>query len=80
MTLLDLLVRAAPEMAKVKAVLEEAVRQYPELESSLRPIIQSLDNPVSPESLAALAAVLPGELLNIARGRIDPRDHPGDAV
>lgn len=80
MTLLDLLAKAAPEMAKVKAVLTEAIRQYPDLAPSLQPILDGLDNPVSPESLVALAAVLPAELLAIGRGQIDPRRHPGDSV
>jgi hypothetical protein len=80
MTLIDFLTKAAPEMAKVKAVLQEAIRQYPDLAGSLQPIVDALDNPVAPENLAALAAVIPVELLNIGRGQIDPRRHPGDVV
>jgi hypothetical protein len=80
MTLIDFLTKAAPEMAKVKSVLEEVIRQYPDLAGSLQPIVDGLDNPVAPENLAALAAVIPAELLNIGRGQLDPRKHPGDVV
>jgi hypothetical protein len=80
MTILDILVKAAPSMAGVKQVLRDAIARFPELAPSLQPIIDSLDNPVSPENIAALAAVLPGELLNIARLQLDPRKHPGDVV
>ena len=84
MTLLEiiqkLLGQAAGNMAQVKTILAAIVAKYPDTATSLNPIIAELDAPVSPEALASLAAAIPGELLNIARLKLDPKVHPGDAI
>jgi hypothetical protein len=46
----------------------------------LNPIIAKLDQAVDPANLAAVGGAVPGELLNIAQGKLDPRPHAGDAI
>jgi len=84
MTLLEIIQKllgtAAGQMGHVKDILTAIVTKYPDTAGSLNPIIAELDAPVSPEALATLVAALPQEVLNIARFKLDPRSHPGDAV
>jgi len=84
MTLLEIIQKllgtAAGQMGHVKDILAAVVAKYPDTAGSLNPIIAELDAPVSPEALATLVSALPQEVLNIARFKLDPRSHPGDAV
>jgi hypothetical protein len=84
MTLLEIIQKllgtAAGQMGHVKDILAAVVAKYPDTAGSLNPIIAELDAPVSPESLATLVSALPQEVLNIARFKLDPKFHAGDAV
>jgi len=84
MTLLEIIQKllgtAAGQMAHVKEILTAIVAKYPDTAGSLNPIIAELDAPVSPESLATLVSALPQEVLNIAKFKLDPKFHAGDAV
>lgn len=84
MTLLDVIMKAlgqaASQIGNVKAILASIVTKFPDTAAELNPIIAALDAPVTPESLAALGAQIPGELLNIAVGKINPKTHSGDAI
>jgi hypothetical protein len=75
-----LLGQAAGQMSHVKDILAQIVARYPDTAGSLNPIIAELDAPVSPEALATLVAALPQEVLNIARFKLDPKPHSGDAI
>lgn len=65
----------------VRAGLEHAKTQFPDLTATLDAQIAEIDaklaaiSAVSPESILALAGVLPAEVVNIVHGHIDPRDH-----
>jgi hypothetical protein len=84
MTLLEIITKllgtAAGQMGHVKEILGSIVAKYPDTAGSLNPIIAELDAPVSPEALATLVAALPQEVLNIAKFKLDPKLHPGDAI
>lgn len=84
MTLLDLILKtlgqAAGQVADLKVVLAMVVAKFPDAASLLNPIIAALDAPVTPESLAALGPEVLKEALDIAQGKIDPRDHAGDSI
>jgi hypothetical protein len=78
--ILKLLGLGAGEGPAVKAALLEAVAKLPDLAGVLNPIIAKLDQAVDPANLAAVGGAVPGELLNIAQGKLDPRPHPGDGI
>lgn len=84
MTVLELILKAlgsaAGNVANLKATLQSVVQRFPDTAGELAPIIDALDAVVSPESLAALGAAIPGELLNIVQGKLDPRPHSGDSI
>ena len=84
MTLLQaiekLLGQAAGQIGGLKAILAALAAKFPDLAPELNPIIVALDAPIDPANLAALGAAIPGELLQIAQGKFDPRQHPGDAI
>jgi len=80
MTLLDLLKKALggldPLEDKLKAVAEAA----PDAAPLINELLGKLAGAVPVENLVALAAALPGEIADIAKGKLDPRDHPSDAA
>lgn len=80
MTLLDLIMRAAGAAPDLKAFLERVRDVAPDLAPAANQWIAALDAAVSAESIAAVVTALPAELAAIARGKLDPRDHPSDAV
>lgn len=80
MTLLDIITRAASNVGSLKEVLVKARAALPDLAGQIDTIIAALDAAVTQEGLVALAVTLPPEIANIASGKIEPRDHAGDAV
>lgn len=80
MTLLDILKKAAGEAGDVKKVLEAVIEKFPDAAPIVQPALDVLATAVPAEALVNLASALPGEILNIAQGQLDPREHPGDAI
>jgi len=80
MTLLELLQKLAAGLPNLVAVLTEAGDRAPDLKPTLDAWIAALESAVTPENFAALAGALPAELLDIARGKISPHDHPSDDI
>jgi hypothetical protein len=79
-TLLDLLNKAAGSAAGLVALLERVRLNYPDLASTAEEWLLNLSSAVSQKNLVALAAALPAEIANIATGKLDPKDHPSDAI
>ena len=80
MTILDLLTAAAGAEFPLRAVLEAAKKEAPDLAPQIDAIETALDASVAPENLLALAAALPAELLDILKGHLAPTPHAGDAT
>lgn len=81
MTILELLQRAATlPVAKLVAVLEDVAADGGEFGPVARELLNSLNGAVSAADLAAIGAAIPGELLNIAQGKLEPREHPSDGA
>jgi len=78
--ILKLLGDSAGNIGNLKAILQSVVDKFPDLAAELGPVIAALDATVTPEAIAALAVSLPPELWHIVQGKLDPRDHSGDAV
>lgn len=80
MTLLEIITRAAGAEANVEKVFHDIMEKFPDTAPQLEPILAKFGADVAPANLAALGAAIPGELLNIGSGKIEPRDHAGDAI
>lgn len=80
MTLLDILKKAAGEAGDVKKALESVIEKFPDAAPIVQPALDALATAVPAEALVGLASALPGEILNIAQGKLEPREHPGDAI
>lgn len=80
MTLLELLNKAAGVATKLEAVLDAAATGLPDLAPEVAMLKSELDKAIDPANLAALGAAIPGELLNIAQGKLEPTKHAGDAT
>lgn len=80
MTLLDILVKGAAAAAGLKSYLMELAAKYPDAAPKLNEYIALLDGAVAQDNLVALATALPGEIADIAAGRINPRRHPSSAA
>lgn len=78
MTLLDILTKAGLAAEHVIALLEQAAISAPDLAPSINDLILKLQTVVDPANLAALAASLPAEVLEIAKGHLNPKSHPSD--
>jgi hypothetical protein len=75
---LDILEKAGMAAGELVDLLEMLAERYPDLADAIREKIVQLETAVLPENLAALGAAIPGELLNIVKGKIEPKDHPAD--
>jgi hypothetical protein len=80
MTLLELFNKAAKGALDLEARLSDLQQKYPDAAVELGELKAKLLAGVDPVNLAAVGAAIPGELLNIAQGKIEPRDHAGDAI
>lgn len=80
MTILEIINKAAKGALDLEARLSNLQEKYPDAAVAIAEIKTDLLEAVDPGNLAALGAAIPGELLHIAQGQLDPRKHPGDAV
>lgn len=80
MKILDILEKAAGAGSGLVDVLEKAKAAAPDLAGEIDGVLAKLGAAVDPANLVALAEAIPGEIANIAKGKIDPRDHPSDAA
>ena len=80
MTLLDLLKKAAFAGDDLVQFLNVIAQRYPDVAPKAQELVAALSAAVAAENLVALATALPGEIANIAQGKLDPRDHPSDAI
>lgn len=77
MAFLTLLTRGLPSLT---ALLDAAAAANPDLQPKVDEWKVALSNVPTPENLAQIGAAIPGELLNIAQGKINPRDNPSNAI
>lgn len=82
MTILDLLMKltAGAGLPNLLALLEDLAVKAPELAPELRVWITALGSATSTANLSNLALAVTKELGEIAKGKIDPRVHPSDAI
>lgn len=80
MTILQMLQKAGLAVADVEAVLAKAGDALPDLKPQIDDIVAKLNASIDPANLVAVAQAIPTELMNIAQGKLDPHDHPGDAA
>jgi hypothetical protein len=80
MTLLEFFNKAAKGALDLEARLSDLQQKYPDAAVQIAELKSELLAGVDPVNLAAVGAVIPGELLHIAQGQLDPRDHAGDAI
>jgi hypothetical protein len=80
MTLQDLLNKiVAGAGDRLLDFLSEVALKLPDLAPLANQWMTLLQEAVSLNSLVSLGKALPGEIANIAQGKLDPRDHPSDA-
>jgi len=80
MTILQILEKLAGGSLNVIAFLERAAEAAPDLAPKAQELIALLQSAASQANLVAVASALPGEIANIAQGKLEPKDHPSDAV
>ena len=80
MTILQFLLKLAGPALGLEAFLKRVGEAAPDLKPEADNILLKLGMAADPVNLAAVGAAIPGELLNIASGKIDPRNHPSDLV
>jgi hypothetical protein len=80
MTILDILNRFASAGDGLVAFLTRAGAAAPDLKPKADEWIARLQEAVSLKNLTTLASVLPGEIANIAQGKLEPRSHPSDSA
>lgn len=64
--------------AALRTLFETAAAGAPDVAKSAEMLLAKLDQPLSPESFAALALILPPEALDILSGKFKGKIHPGD--
>lgn len=79
MNFLEILRRAGLSVGDLTKVLQHVADSGTDLAPLAATLLEKLQAAPTAEKLAELAASLPGELLNIAQGKIDSRFHPGAA-
>jgi hypothetical protein len=80
MTILDFITLAATGGGALREFLVSAGNASPEIKPKADEWIAKLDAAIAPENLAALGTAVIGELGNISQGKLDPREHPSDAI
>ncbi len=80
MTILEGLEKLAGTTTKMIEFLERVARQLPDLADEANEKIALLRSAAAMENLVSLAGVLPGEIADVAKGQIRPKDHPSDAI
>lgn len=80
MTLLALLKLAGGAADDLLHFLNTVGQRFPDLAPKAQELSAALSAAVTSDNLVALASELPKELVNIAQGKIQPRDHASDAA
>lgn len=94
LSILGALGLASENLASLKAALVKAretlvaqKERFPDLAAQIDPQvaeldakIAALDEPLSEQSLAALAVAILPELVNISKGKLEPKPHAGDSI
>lgn len=79
MTILDILMKAAGAPAAALTQFLAAVKaKYPDFATEVDGLNAILNTAIDPANLAALGSAIPGELLNIAQGKLAGTEHPSD--
>lgn len=80
MTILQVLEKMTAGAAGLVELLKVTGSAAPDWKGQADKWIVDLTSAISSENLVALAAALPAEIANIAKGVINPLDHPSDDV
>lgn len=80
MKILDLLATMGLAAPQLVAFLEQVKASSPDLAPLADRWLLDLNSAVSVQNIATLAEVILPELSNIARGKLDPKDHPSDSI
>ena len=80
MTILDLLKKAGLSGDALLTFLNTASQRFPDLATEAQRLAVMLSSSISEASLIAVASALPAEIAAIAKGQLDPADHPSDAI
>jgi hypothetical protein len=81
MNALAILSMAAGRPAEqIIAFLERLKLLAPDMAAEIDFWLAALATPLGAENLAAIAKVIPGEIVNIFKGQIAPRDHPDSGI
>lgn len=80
MTILQILEKAGFAVGGFVALLEKAAIAAPDLAPAIHTKIAQLNAVAEAQALVDLAQTLPAELVNIGKGKLDPRDHPSSAA
>lgn len=80
MTIKELLQKAGLNVASLTRVLDEVKAKLPDLAGEVEVIETALTGAIDGANLAAVAVAIPGELLNIGQGKLDPKEHAGDSA
>ena len=81
MDLLSIIAAAAGIPAdKIIAILRAGATKFPDWGVDIEGLIAKITAPLSPENLAAVGSAAIGEVANILKGQIDPKEHPSDGA
>ena len=64
----------------IKKLLADTIASSPDLAATLQPILDELNADITPQSVAALVAVLPAEVVDLLKLHFEARTHPGDSA
>lgn len=80
MTILEGLTKLTGGMVGLVDLLESVADRLPDLAPTAQGWANALRQTATTENLVALATALPKEIADIAQGKVDPKDHPSDAI
>ena len=80
MTILDIMTRSGIAGSQLIALLSRIGSRFPELATELEIWTEQLGKAIEPGRLVELSVEVVKEVHDIARGKLDPRDHPSDAL
>ena len=78
MNAFDILIAAQFAGGKLSELLDAIAAQYPDAAPALADLKSKFEAPLSSGNIAALSGAVIPELLDIAHGKINPRNHPSD--
>ena len=80
MTVLDVLKKLFSGADDLAAFLAKIAADFPDLAPKAQEFVAALGAAASPANLAALGGSIPGELLKLSQGKVDPRDNPSNSI